>query len=377
MNQSNESTKKLWLTLALLLIVIVLAVWMDHSSLHAFSASDESNTKPSADSNETVNESANITDTMLEMTTGTGEPIYKTPNEATKNTMTVTFLGECAPGSPFGTTAYGSLNALAKENGHSYFFSELTSILGADDLTIAANRCLFTDGEAAQSTLSVAPLENISIYSEASVDIIANLSPDIKGLFADTLRDWSAHGIALVESNTVHYMEINGVEIAILYEHIEKNTDPVQLANTVNNVKPYVDFVILYFHGGEEDSHTVEPWLKNTITSAVRAGASLVIGSGTNVLRPMETIDGVTVIYSLGSLVDGTKIVPENAAALLQLKLTKNDAGEILHEIFVIPTYVYSELWQPTVMNDEHDKAIVHQFLNGETPLPVKVGTEQ
>lgn len=373
MNQSNENTKKLWLTLALLLTVIVLAVWIDHTSLPAFFESGGAGSQ-ALDCDKAVTDSTAVSDTTTAPTDETAKTM--TESEIPKKTLTVSFLGECAPGSPYGTSAYGSLNAIAKENGSSYFFSEITSILSADDLTIAANRCDFSNSPVNTDTLCAAPSENISIYADGSVEIIANLSPDIRTFGIDAARACEENGIAIAERGTVHYMERNGIVIAILYEHIEKATDASKLANVVKGARSAADFVILYFSGGERDSHSVEPWLRSTLTSAVRAGASLIVGTGTNVLRPIETVEGVTVVYSLGSLVDGTKLIPENATAIAQLKVTKDEDGVLHHELSVIPVYAYSALWQPTVMNDEHDKSLVDQFLNGEILLPVKVETE-
>ncbi len=373
MNQSNENTKKLWLTLALLLIVIVLAVWMDHTSLPAFSESGEAGLQ-AVDCDKAATDSTAVSNTTAATTDETAET--KTEPEIPEKSLTVSFLGECAPGSPYGTSAYGSLNAIAKENGSSYFFSEITSILSADDLTIAANRCEFSNSPVNTDALCAAPSDNISIYADGSVEIIANLSPDIRIFCIDAARACEESGIAIAERGTVHYMERNGIVIAILYEHIEKATDASKLASAVKSATGAADFVILYFSGGERDSHSVEPWLRSTLTSAVRAGASLIVGTGTNVLRPIETVEGVTVVYSLGSLVDGTKLIPENATAIAQLKLTKAEDGVLHHELSIIPVYAYSALWQPTLMTDARDKSLVDQFLNGEIPLPIKATTQ-
>ncbi len=371
MNQSNENAKKLWRILALLALAIVLVVAMDYVPIPAFTSTENAES-----------ESAEITVSVSPTNTGTSvlDPseiaIGETDAASEDKTLTLTFLGECAPGSPFGTTAYGSLNALTASSGSSYFFSELAPILSEDDLSVIANRCIFTDAPVSQSDVCSAPAENISIFLDSYVDVVAHLSPKISDAAQNTADLCTEAGLTAALSGTVHVIDRHGIRIAILYEQITKHASDAHLANRISEIKKTSDFVILYFHGGEENSHIAEDWLRSTLQTCIRAGVSLAVGTGTNVLRTMETYETGTIVYSLGTLVDGMTLVPENATVLLQADISRSDTGEIFAEIRTIPCYVYSKIWQPTLMTEEDDKALVQQFMAGETALPVKIADE-
>ncbi len=368
MNKSSENAKKLWLTLALLTVAIVLAIGMDSISFPTFSSDPtedavltESTDTPSSD------DTAQPPALSVEIITGDTDTVSEDA------TLSITFLGESAPGSPYGTTAYGSLNALTAEQGAAYFFSALSSVLTEDDLTVLANSCTFTDTPVTGDSGCSAPTENLSVFSEGYIDVVAHLSPEISDTAQDAVDLYTAAGLTAAVSGTVHVIDRHGIRTAILYEQISKNADAAHLASKIQEIKKTVDYVILYFYGGEADSHTPEEWLRTTLQSCIRAGVSLAIGVGPDVLRPMETFEGGTIVYSLGSLVDGSALVPENATVLLQAELSRGETGEILSEIRIIPCHVYKDVWQPAVMTEEADIQRVHQFLKGEAPLPVNI----
>ena len=107
--------------------------------------------------------------------------------------------------------------------------------------------------------------------------------------------------------------------------------------------------------------------------ACVDAGASLIVGCGTGVLRPVETYNGVTIAYSLGKLIDGTQLVSENASAMMRCTVKKDETGAIETDVSFIPCYVYQELWQPAIMPDSKDADLVMAFLDGEVQMPIDV----
>ncbi len=368
MNKSNENAKKLWLTLALLTVAIVLAIGMDSVSLPAFTVpqSDDIQDRENTDSVLLTDDEASASVSM-EIITGSTDTVSE------DKTLSLTFLGECAPGSPYGTTAYGSLNALTASQGSSYFFSQLSSLLSADDLTVISNRCTFTDSPVPGNSVCSAPVENLSVFTDGHIDVVAHLSAESGNTTTDAVDLYTAAGLTAAVSGTVHAIDRHGIRTAILYEQITKNTNVAALTGKIQEIKNTADYVILYFHGGEKDSHEAEDWLRTILQSCIRAGISLAVGVGPDVLRPIETFEGGTIVYSLGSLVDGAVLVPENASIILQAELSRSETGVILSELTVIPCYVYKNIWQPAIMTDEADKQLVHQFLTGETSMPIKI----
>lgn len=356
MSNMNGSAKKLWIILTCFALALALALATEYfhpetpDNHEDISAGDASNNE-SGEDGDTVKSS----DTPVSTTVATD--------------FTLTFLGECAPGSPYGTKAFGSLNALAAEQGLSYFFSEITDFLSEDDLTVLANSCLFHDSLSAECS---APTAQASVYADASVEMVANLSPH--------LDEHAVHAAVNIQSTGVHVSKDGSVEsagnehlsIKILSVYVtEDSADNV--IEQVSSAAKTTEYLILYFYGGEINSHTSESWLTDTMHACVDAGASLIVGCGTGVLRPVETYNGVTIAYSLGTLIDGTQLISENATAMMRCTVRKSSNGKIETDISFHPCYVFTDLWKPALMTDAEDADLVTRFLAGEAQMPIKV----
>lgn len=77
-------------------------------------------------------------------------------------------------------------------------------------------------------------------------------------------------------------------------------------------------------------------------------GADLVIGSHPHVLQPMETYNGVNIVYSLGNFIFGGNNYPENRTLIYNQTLTiTQDAATggftvANTDVTLIPCYVYT-----------------------------------
>lgn len=354
MNITNGNTKKLWLILAGLALAVALVIAIDFLPFHALHTDTEKNTGDALDSgNEAGDNSGDAKDVFFS-------------GEAT--TFTLTFLGECAPGSPYGTDAYGSLNALTAEKGVSYFFSQIASQFENDDLTVAANRCVFTDEIAAECA---APLSSASIYADASIELILNLSPELDEHMVQAALPIQNTGVFVTKSDNTHYTGNENLRITLLTARLSRDSADA-LIERVRETAQSSEYLILYFYGGEVNSHVTEDWMTDALHACADAGADLIVGTGTGVLRPAETYNGVPIAYSLGCLIDGTQLVPENASAIMRCIVNKNTHGEITTDISYIPAYVYTELWQPSVMENEEDIKRVTDFLAGNISMPIE-----
>ena len=131
MNYTTEQRRKLWGILASLAAAVTIAVVLDTLPLNPPTTDvldGAGETSSTADT--TPPDSAPDTTTSSPDAPADSEPVETTPVTPPQDTSFVlTFLGECAPGSPLGTNSFGSLNALAEEAGYEYFFSELKSFL--------------------------------------------------------------------------------------------------------------------------------------------------------------------------------------------------------------------------------------------------------
>ncbi len=347
MNNLISSSKKLWFTLLALALAIALVIVID-----LLPVSPSGTTTDLSDNTEHTME-----DTKTVSLSGDG------------NTFTITFLGECAPGSPYGTGAYGSLNAHANEKGVSYFFAEIADFLAGDNLTVATNRCVFSDLVTAECA---APLANASLYADASVDLVLNLAPELDPYTVQAALPLQNTGVSVIKNDTALSYRVmeDSLRLTILTARATQDS-AADLIQSVTDAASSAEYLILYFYGGEINSHVTEDWLTETMHACVDAGADLIVGTGTGVLRPTEIYNGVSIAYSLGALIDGTQLMPENAAVLMRCTIEKNN-DMITTDVSYIPLYAYTELWQPSVMPNGEDAALVFDFLSGKTAMPIE-----
>ncbi|MBQ1976334.1 MAG: hypothetical protein II227_02730, partial [Clostridia bacterium] len=157
MNYTADQRRKLWGILVSLALAITVAITLDCLPVATDIPTDVldssvPDTPPSTlepDTEEVTDTTPPDTDADTQSPENTKEQESTTPEtdipDIPDTSFVLTFLGECAPGSPLGTSSFGSLNAMTNEKGADYYFSQLHSILSADDLTVAANSCIFTD----------------------------------------------------------------------------------------------------------------------------------------------------------------------------------------------------------------------------------------
>ncbi len=111
----------------------------------------------------------------------------------------------------------------------------------------------------------------------------------------------------------VAHLEVKGNRIAALgfshYTATNPRGDLNAVAAQIREAAAASDVVVVFFHGGLEGakgqriSHTGDPGgdLIGLAHTAVDAGADLVLGSGSHVLRAMEVYKGRLIAYSLGN----------------------------------------------------------------------------
>ena len=378
MNYTTEQRRKLWGILASLAAAVTIAVVLDTLPLNP----------PTTDVLDSTGDSSAVVDTtppdsVPDTTTSSpdvpadSEPTETTPVTPPRDTSFVlTFLGECAPGSPLGTDSFGSLNALAKESGYEYFFSELKSVLSTDDLTVAFNNCIFTDKDASAIAGCAAPSAQVDIYKSGSIGFLSLASPALSDYDPSALDDTKASiesmGLRYSEHGQISHFEDAGIRVAIVCLQMETNVNIADDLALVRQAKDESEYVIVYYWGGDNDSPTPEEWLKTSLHSFADAGASLIVGCGNGVLRPVEEYGDVTIAYSLGTALDGSSMYHQNATALLRLTLSRDENGVLQDEITMIPCYVYEKTWQPCLITDEVDGNRLQSFLNGLSQTPVE-----
>lgn len=388
MNYTADQRRKLWGILVSLALTITVAITLDCLPVATDIPTDilDSSVQDTAPST-LESDSDSVQDTMPPDTdAATQSPEETETQESTvpdtdvpspDTSFVLTFLGECSPGSPLGTSSFGSLNALTNEQGNGYYFSQLYSMLSTDDLTVAANSCIFTDNNAPSNLIEcVAPASSANIYKAGSVDFLSLAAPILNeysdSSLADTKSALDSAAISYADDGQITYFENAGIQIAIVSLQLTRNLNTANDVSLIQTAKAAAEYVIVYFWGGDNDSHVPEEWLTATLRSFADAGASLIVGCGNGVLRPLEKYYDTTIAYSLGTMIDGASMYHENATALLQLKITKDEAGNLTEFIQLVPCYVYNEVWQPCLVSDPTDAKTITAFLYGEAESPTE-----
>jgi hypothetical protein len=102
--------------------------------------------------------------------------------------------------------------------------------------------------------------------------------------------------------------------------------DDAQITAQVRAAKAQADIVIPYFHWGIEYTYSPSAAQRRAARAAIRAGATMVIGTHPHVLQPVEVVDGHLVAWSLSNLVFQSR--PASVHTEL-LKVTINRDGSV------------------------------------------------
>lgn len=102
--------------------------------------------------------------------------------------------------------------------------------------------------------------------------------------------------------------------------------DDAQITAQVRAAKRLADIVIPYFHWGIEYTYSPSAAQRRAARAAIRAGATMVIGTHPHVLQPIEVVDGHLVAWSLSNLVFQSR--PASVHTEL-LKVTINRDGSV------------------------------------------------
>lgn len=191
-----------------------------------------------------------------------------------------------------------------------------------------SGRGIPTEGK--QFTFRARP-EYVSILEEMGIDIVSlanNHAYDYgEEAFLDTIDTLAGIGMPYVgagrnleEASKPVYFIAGDMKIAIVsatqIERLDnpdtKGADdssagvfrclnPDRLLEAVREAKENSDFVVVYIHWGTENTAEVD-WLQlDQAPKIADAGADLIIGDHPHCLQPIEYVNGVPVVYSLGN----------------------------------------------------------------------------
>ncbi len=297
------------------------------------------------------------------------------PDAPDDETLALTFLGACAPGSPLGSRAFGSYNAQAAQNGAGYSLSRLAELLETDDISITANTAVLSDTlDFTRSMACAGPAGNADVYADASVELVSlagfSYEADAEAALADTRRALDDRSVRWSPDASRADFEMKGFRVAVICAYLTRISGRSTEISLIRQAARESDYVVVCFRSEADDGSLAQEWLSAILRAYANAGASLIVGLG-GVMRPTVTVGGTMIAYSLGTLLDGGTVTGGDAAALLRLSLHREANGRVEPTLTWIPCYTRrAGAWLPSVMPEGEEKEQVLRYLEGQADSP-------
>lgn len=332
------------------------------------------------------NSGATIDEVFKETEAADTEP---TTSAEVDSQVLLSFIGDCILGSESGKSNYGNFTWTAENKSHDYFFEKVRDVLSEDDLTLSNMECVLTDRELEKTAKDyspafwfTAPTANADILTLGSVEVagvVNNHTYDYgEEGYKDTVEALKAQGLYVGESLTPLYIDVKGIRIGVLYCGLWSEYSTYYIEQALKDMQEECDYKIVFFHGGTEAVHEPDNFkIEGCRYLAENKLCDLIVGSHPHVLQPMEIVNGVPIVYSLGNFCYSANTYPENKTIIFQVMLSR-EGEEITTATRIIPCYVYTgsqNNFQPAVIEDADDINEIMNMMN--TPVEIQEETSE
>lgn len=306
------------------------------------------------------------------------------------STLKMSFIGDCVIGGDPVDYGYESFIWYSENYPMSYFFEKVKGVLNQDDFTLANMETVLSDNmslrpvekEGEKTFWFMAKTKNAQILTEGSVEVagvVNNHTYDFgdEG-YNDTVKALEDAGLIVGEDCSPVYFEKNGIKVGVVYAHLWGYYQVDDIFDALREMQDNCDYRIVFFHGGEEGIHEPDNFKIDACRDLANSGlCDLIVGAHPHVLQPLEIVNDVPILYSLGNFCFAGNNYPENKTVIFGVNLTKDEKGEIKAETSITPCYVYTgpyNTFQPAVIEDEADKQEILDML--KVPVDYKTETE-
>lgn len=157
------------------------------------------------------------------------------------------------------------------------------------------------------------------------------------------INDFSAGVLSYTE-------HLNGFQLPKRENFLVNLIDTARIRKDILRMKKEKpDFVIVYFHFGDEYKREPSRYQKEIVKKAVAAGADIILASHPHVLQRIESFKPVNskldtgfVAYSLGNFISNQRWRYSDAGAILNFTIAREGESSLkLKTIEIIPTWVY------------------------------------
>lgn len=284
-----------------------------------------------------------------------------------------------------GDTTLGSTDALRKRDdcfekvveakGYDWPFSGLAGLFSQDDMTLVNFEGTLTESEKKKDKKFnfKAPAEYAAILTSGSVEA-ANLANNHivdygDGGKEDTIQNLQDAGLIVSGGGLLGIFEQDGVKVGMTGYCFPYSKGKKDISKDVKTLREMgCQIVIASFHWGSEYSYDFTAEQRSIGRAAINAGADVVVGHHPHVVQGIERYKGRYILYSLGNLVFGGNVDPDDRDAYVaRLHFTVTEDGSEPPELEIVPIRLTAQAdgtdYRPVLAEGEEAERIEKKIL--------------
>lgn len=298
--------------------------------------------------------------------------------------VTISAIGDCTLGTDAAFNPQTSFNAFDTVRGHSWFFQNVSDILGNDDVTFANLEGTFTTSteRAVKEYAFKGDPSYTQILTNGSIEVVTlanNHSSDYgTQSLTDTKQYLAEAGIDYCQDTEIVVRDVNDIRTAfvgiyVLDDGMASETDLREAIASAQEQKAQI--IIVAFHWGSEKATQPDEIQQALAHTAIDCGADLVVGHHPHVLQGIEKYNGKYIVYSLGNFCFGGNSAPSDMDTMIfrQTFTVTQDGVLDDDQIDIIPCTISSEPYynnyQPTPAEGTEAERIIGRINEYSSPF--------
>lgn len=293
--------------------------------------------------------------------------------EATAESITVTFLGDCSLGDAIQYREYDeSYHAEIRKNGYSWPFAQVKDILAADDLTVANLEVVMTTRTAVRQKKMmnlIADPAHVACLTEGSIEVVNtanNHAWDFNSTgYHEMLGYLEAAGITHFGtlyptsddgSDVYPIVDVKGVKFGFLGFSYPQDYDRKRITNRINTLREQgAQIVVASLHWGTEEQPQPHAGQQSLAKYCIEAGADVVYGHHPHVLQSVQFYKGKPIFYSTGNFTFGAMSDVDPDSGIFQLTYDIVDGEPVLRRFDFMPVRSNGDGYRPYLLTDEDE----------------------
>lgn len=264
---------------------------------------------------------------------------------------------------------------VAREKGYDWFFGGLSELFAADDLTLVNFEGTLTEATAKKEKKFnfKGPAEYTDILTTGSVEAVTvannhTLDYGEQGR-TDTIANLETAGIVVSGNGQLGIFEKNGVKVGMTGYCFPYTNGKKDISKDVKALREAgCQIVIASFHWGSEYRKDFTGEQRSIGRAAIKAGADIVVGHHPHIVQGIEAVDDTYILYSVGNLVFGGNVDPDDRDAYLaRLTFTVYEDRCDAPELTIVPIRLTAldkgTDYRPVIARDEEGARIISRIL--------------